>query len=140
MIEIQAENKQRAERSLEQFGENWILAITQGALDRLEQLCHPKITGRLLIPAGLVTVTGVAELIAEYRVWFGECSDFSVEARRVARLGGRLGIGYRFLLQEHGEWYRIEQQLFCVLKDSRVQQLYLLCSGFQPADSKTNSR
>ncbi len=132
MITNELKNASVEERRTEEFGKGWIQAITAGALDRLAGFCDGKITGRLLIPSGLVSITNVGDLIAEYRDWFGECSDFTVEMSRVAKVGERLGISYQFLLQDHGEWYRIEQHLFCVLKDEKVQSLYLLCSGFQP--------
>ena len=132
MIANELQNAGAEEIRLHEFGEGWIRAITDGALERLEEYCHGKLTGRLLIPPGLVTVATAADLIGEYRDWFGECSDFKVEASRVDKVGEKLGIFYRFLLQDHGEWYRIEQQVFCTLKDGRAQQVYLLCSGFQP--------
>lgn len=115
----------------QKLGEDWIHAITDGALGNLAQLCAPRILSRLLLPAGLVTVHSAGELVAEYRAWFGSCTDFKVEASRVDRVGQRLAISYRFLLRDQGDWYRIEQQLYCSLKDGRVQQLHLLCSGFQ---------
>src|SRR5689334_11624933 len=126
MDSTQLKNHSIEEMHEQQLGDGWIQAITNRTLDRLADFCHPMITGRLLIPPGLVTITNAADLIAEYRGWFGECSDFRVEASRVARVGEKLGIGYRFVLQDHGDWYQIEQQLFCALRDGRVQQLYLL--------------
>ena len=115
---------------VERLGTEWIRAIAEGRLDRLAQFCSPKLLGRLLLPAGLVTVHNAADLIAEYSAWFGGCTDFKVEANRLDRIGEQFGISYRFLLQDHGDWYRIEQQLYCTVKDGRVQQLHLLCSGF----------
>lgn len=131
MIEMKVTNEDVRNLSEQQLGEQWIRAITGGELDRLEQFCSPKILSRLLLPAGLVTVHNASDLVAEYRAWFGGCTDFKVEASRIGRVGEKLGISYRFLLQDHGDWYRIEQQLYCILKDGRVAQLHLLCSGFQ---------
>jgi tRNA 2-thiouridine synthesizing protein A len=133
MIKMKMENERVEHFPEQQLGEEWIRAITEGALERLEQFCHPQIMSRLLLPAGLVTLHNAADLVAEYQAWFGDCTDFKVEASRVGRVGERLGIFYRFLLQDHGEWYRIEQQLYCILKDGHVAQLHLLCSGFQLA-------
>ena len=92
MITTELKSAGVEERPVQEFGEGWIQAITAGALDRLEGFCDGKITGRLLIPAGLVSITSVADLIAEYRGWFGECSDFTVETSRVAKVGEKLGI------------------------------------------------
>ncbi len=79
-------------------------------------------------------MNNAADLVAEFRAWFGSCSDYKVEASRNDRVGEKLGIFYRFLLQDEGDWYRIEQQLYCTLKDGVVAQLHLLCSGFQPVE------
>ena len=132
MVSTELENDSLGQMREQQLGEDWIRAITEGALDRLEEYCHRKISGRLLIPAGLVNVANIADLIAEYRGWFGECSNLRVEASRVATVGEKLGIFYRLLLQDSGEWYRIEQQLYCTVKDGRALQVHLVCSGFQP--------
>ena len=131
MIATKMENERVERLPEQQLGEEWIRALKEGALDRLEQFCSPKILSRLLLPAGLVTVHSSTDLVAEYRAWFGGCTDFKVEASRVGRIGEKLGIFYRFLLQDQGDWYRIEQQLYCILKDGHVAQLHLLCSGFQ---------
>ncbi len=114
-----------------EFGQAWIKAITDGALDRLQALSHPKVLGRLLLPAGLTTVHSAAELVAEYRAWFGSCTDFKLEASRVEHVGERLGVFYRLQLQDQGFPERIEQQLYFWFKDGRVQELHLVCSGFQ---------
>ena len=113
------------------FGQAWIKAIIEGALDRLQDLSHPKVLGRLLLPAGLTTVHGPAELVNEYRAWFGSCTDFKLEASRVEHVGERLGVSYRLQLQDQGVPERIEQQLYFWFKDGRVQELHLVCSGFQ---------
>ena len=86
------------------------------------------------MPPGLVTLDNAADLVAKYQMWFGRCSELRVEASRIAQVGEKLGIVYRFLLERDGGWYSIEQQLFCTLKDGRVQQRDLLCSGFQPVE------
>ncbi len=65
-------------------------------------------------------------------MWFDGCTDYQLEAKRIGRVGERLAIFYRFLLQSEGEWLAIEQQLYCTLKEGRVEKLHLLCSGFQP--------
>lgn len=125
---------------VQQLGENWIRAITEGALDRLEQFCQPKTMSRLLLPSGLVTLKDAAALAAEYKAWFNDCTDFKVESSRVDWVGKKLGIFYRFLLLDYGNWHRIEQQLYCKLKDGRVEQLWLLCSGFQPVGTNDHAR
>lgn len=131
MLETEIENDRARQLSEQQLGEDWIHAIAEGAPERLERFCEPRVNSRLLTPGQFTNLDNAADLVAKYTDWFAECTDFQVEASRVARIGKRLGIFYRFLLRDQEDWYRIEQQLFCTLKDGRVQQLHLLCSGFQ---------
>ena len=131
MIEMKAETLQVARWPEQQLGEDWIRAIGEGAPDRLEAFCQPRVNSRLLTPGQFTNLDKAADLVAKYRDWFDGCTDFRLEASRIDRIGKRLGVFYRFLLRDHEDWYRIEQQLFCTLRDGRVQQLHLLCSGFQ---------
>jgi TusA-related sulfurtransferase len=134
MIELEIENER-----VERLGEDWIQAITEGRLDRLEQFCHSEIACSLLTPKRLVTLDNAAGLVAKYHQWFDKCTNIQVEGNRVSQVGERLGIFYRFRLEEEGDWYTIEQQLFCTLKDGRVEKLHLLCSGFQPFGTNKQS-
>lgn len=121
---------------LQRLGNQWIRAITDRAVERLEQFCAPDVTFQFLTPKRYVTLNNVVDLVDRFRQWFGECSDFQLQSSRIDFVGERFGIFYRFLLQEGGTWYNIEQQLFCTLQGGRISQLHLLCSGFQPvADS-----
>lgn len=131
MIEMEMENERVERLRLQKLGEDWIQAIMEGALDRLEKFCQPEVASRLLLPKRLVTLDNASALVAEYRDWFGDCSDFQLEGSRVGKVGKRLGIFYRFRLQMDGDWQTIEQQLYCTLKNGRVEKIHLLCSGFQ---------
>jgi hypothetical protein len=135
MIDTQVKERQVALSSEQRFGEDWIRAIAEGALDRLETFCQPRVNSRLLTPGQFTNLDKAADLVSKYSDWFEGCTDFEVEASRIDRIGKRIGIFYRFLLRDHDDWYRIEQQLFCTLKDGRVQQLHLLCSGFQRVEA-----
>jgi len=134
MIEMQMENERVERMRLQQLGEGWIQAIAEEALDRLEQFCHAGIVSRLLTPHHYDTLNNASDLVAKYRDWFGGYTNFQVVGSRIDLVGERLGISYRFLLQDREDWYTIEQQLYCTLKDGRVEKLHLLCSGFQPVE------
>jgi hypothetical protein len=132
MIEMKMENEQVGHLSEQQLGEAWIRAIADRTLDRLAEFCSPRLTSRLLLPGGLVTVNNALDLVDHYRDWFGSYATIRVEASRVARIGSKLGIFYRLLLQDGDASEQIEQQLYCVLKNGHVAQLHLVCSGFHP--------
>ncbi len=86
-----------------------------------------------------MTLDNAVDLVAKYRDWFGDYTNFQVVGSRIDRVGERLGIFYRFLLQNREDWYTIEQQLYCTLKDGRVERLHLLCSGFQPVETNNQA-
>ena len=134
MIDTKVESQVSESLNAQRLGEDWIQAIAANDLERLTPLCSPRVTSRLLLPGGLVTYSNPADLVARYREWFGDYSDIRVEASRAALVGRRLGIFYRLLLQDQGDTERIEQQLYCILKDGRVSQLHLVCSGFQAVE------
>jgi len=130
MIEMEMEN-QRVERLRSQRpGKDWIQVIAEKQLGRLEQFCQPGIVSRLLLPKRFVNLDSAAALVAEYHDWFGDCTDIQLEASRVGWVGERLGIFYRFRLLPRRRRL-IEQQLYCTLKDGRVERLNSVCSGFE---------
>ena len=137
MLETMIDTEQVAQPVEQQLAEAWIRSISEGELARLESLCEPRVNSRLLTPGQFTNLDRVADLVAKYKDWFESCTDFHLEASRIDRIGKRLGIFYRFRLRDGGDWYRIEQQLFCNLKGGRVQQLHLLCSGFQLVGAAT---
>ncbi len=122
MVEMQLENERVERLRVRQVGEDWIRAITDGALERLESYCQPEVVSQLLTPKRYLNFENVTDLEAKVRQWFGQYSHIQVEDSRVELVGERLGIFYRFLLPEQEGWSRIEQQLFCTLQDGRIAQ------------------
>jgi len=139
MIAMKMENERVARLHVQHLGESWIDAITKGELNRLEQFCLPDVSSHLLTPKRVTILDNVTDLIAKFQQWFGECTKIKVDISRVERIGERLGIFYRFRLQEDEEWSDIEQQLYCTLENGQVAQLHLLCSGFHPVDMNGSS-
>ncbi len=135
MATIQTENKQIESLHWQRLGEGWIRAITESAFERLEGFCHPAVASFLLTPKRFQSLDNAADLAAKFRGWFGACVDFRVEASRVGQVGERLAIFYRFRLRDEDGWSTIEQQLYCDLKEGRVDRLHLLCSGFHPVET-----
>lgn len=132
MVEMLMENERFEQLGLRQMGKDWIRTITDGTLERLERFCQPEVVSQLLTPRRYEYFENVTDLVAKFRQWFGECSDFQVEHSRVEQVGERLGIFYRFLVQKQGGWYIIEQQSYCTVQGGRMTHLHVLCSGFQP--------
>ena len=64
--------------------------------------------------------------------WFGDSTVLALDATQTTDIGDRLRISYRFTGVENGEPYVVEQHLFCTVRDGKIEQADLLCSGFRP--------
>jgi hypothetical protein len=86
---------------------------------------------RALIPPGLRERTGAVEAGALIAAWFRDSTVLDLVDTEAAEVGDRLHISYRFTGVEEGEPYVVEQHLFCVVSDGKIERADLLCSGFR---------
>ena len=121
--------------NLQSLGDAWIRGLQDRDFDRLARYCQPDLHSQILTPKRNDTLNQVGDLIARYRQWFGKYDPIYCEQTRVGQVGRKLAIFYRFHLQDQGNWYAIEQQLYLTVKDGLVDSLQLLCSGFQPVET-----
>jgi TusA-related sulfurtransferase len=115
-----------------QVGENWVQALAERDFGRLALLCQPDVHGRLLTPRAFDTVNDAQALKGKFQQWFGKSDLVRIEQTQIQRVGEKLSIFYRLLLQERGEWSEVEQHVSSFLRDDLIGGLDLLCSGFQP--------
>ena len=87
---------------------------------------------RALSPPGLRERSGAADTAALIAMWYGDSTVLDLAEVRSEQIGDRLRISYRFTGVENDEPYVVEQHLFCVLRDGKIGQADLLCSGFRP--------
>ena len=87
---------------------------------------------RALSPPGLRERSGAAEVGALIAMWYGDSTVLDLKETRTAQIGDRLRISYRFTGVENDEPYVVEQHLFCTVRDGKIEQADLLCSGFRP--------
>jgi TusA-related sulfurtransferase len=120
-------------QSMQKIGKEWIQVLVEKDFQRLARICQPEVHSRLMTPRHYDSFENVTDLITKVEGWFGECSSFQEEQKRIALVGEKLGIFYRLSFEKNGEPYTAEQQVYCFLRDGRIDQLNLLCSGFQPA-------
>jgi len=113
-------------------GEDWIGSIIEKDFQRLAGICQPEVRSRLMTPKRMDSYENVSDLIQKVESWFHECSSFQKEQSRVAMVGEMLAIFYQLSCEKNGQPCTIEQQLYCTLRDGLIDQLSLLCSGFQP--------
>jgi tRNA 2-thiouridine synthesizing protein A len=115
----------------QQLGEEWIRALIEKNFRRLAGLCHPDVRSRLMTPKRFDSFENATGLTQKVEEWFGECYSIEKEGACVTMVGKKLAIFYRLRFEENGMPHTAEQQLYCSLRDGRIDQLSLLCSGFQ---------
>ena len=86
---------------------------------------------RALSPPGLRERSGAAEVGALIAMWYGDSTVLDLTETRTAQIGDRLRISYRFTGVENDEPYVVEQHLFCTVRNGKIEQADLLCSGFR---------
>jgi ketosteroid isomerase-like protein len=87
---------------------------------------------RALSPPGLRERSAGADVGALIAMWFGDSTVLEVAETQTMQIGDRLRISYRFTGIENDEPFVVEQHLFCTVRDGRIAQADLLCSGFRP--------
>ena len=126
------ESFQTLDRTSQQVGEEWIQALIEKNYQHLSEISQPDVHSRLMTPRRFDTYDNGSDLIHKVENWFSECSSFQKEQSRVSLVGQKLAIFYRLRFQKEGVPYTAEQQIYCTLKFGLIDQLSLLCSGFQP--------
>ena len=125
MVEVQTPVK---------LGEEWVEAIIAQDFNRLTMICQPDVISTLMVPKRIFEYDNAFDLSTRIEDWFGEYDSIEKVHTRVALVGAKLGIFYRLSCKGGPASYTIEQQVYCTLRDGRISQLKLLCSGFQPDD------
>lgn len=93
---------------------------------------------RALLPQALRTASGVNESTRYFQQWFGAADRVELLASSTAPIGDRQHLAWR--LRVHGATGRhvIEQQAFATIRDDRIVELDLLCSGFRPEQASSD--
>ena len=92
----------------------------------------PDARARMLLPHGLEEHLGREAIVGRIESWFGSASEFDVISSSADTVGVRHRLSWRLsLVREHDRREEIEQLAFLDLGPNGIEQLDLLCSGFQ---------
>jgi TusA-related sulfurtransferase len=101
--------------------------------DRLTALFAAGAQGRLLLPRGLVEVSGRDEIGGRFRGWFGAASSFEIRMSSEQRIGRRHRLSWLIRAVREGDSVEfVEQNALLDLGPDGIERLDLLCSGFHP--------
>ena len=113
------------------IGRGFVAALEHQAWAELAACFDPNVQFRALIPSGLRSADN-REAAAKYlQKWFGDADQLILQSSQVELMHDRIHITYR--IREHeDQWYLVEQQAYCTIRDGQIQMMDLLCSGFRP--------
>ena len=86
---------------------------------------------RFLLPHGLEEYDGREAIVARVRSWFESASVFDLTSSTEDEVGMRHRISWRFNVVRDGSRQVIEQLVYLDLGPQGIEQMDLLCSGFQ---------
>jgi hypothetical protein len=75
---------------------------------------------------------GPDEIGALIASWYADSTELHLVESRTDDVGDRVHAGFRFEGIEAGEPYVVEQQLYGIVVEGRLEQAWLACSGFRP--------
>ncbi len=121
------------------LGESFLEALEEQDFGRLETLFAPQVRFRALVP-GICEGKTSGEATSWLRRWFGDADKFQVLQSAADQVFDRLYLRYRLRVHDAGGgWQVLEQQAYCDVRDGRIADMWLLCSGFRP-DAAGQSR
>ena len=86
---------------------------------------------RALTPPGLRERAGAPEVAVLIASWFADSTELELVDSEAKEVGDRVHVAYRFEGVE-GQPYIVEQHLFGIVRDGKIERADLLCSGFRP--------
>jgi Sulfurtransferase TusA/SnoaL-like domain len=124
------------DRPWEAVGEAFLQALVSQDFVTLEALFSPEARFRSLVPNGERFGQTAAEAVGWLKRWFGGADSLEVLQCSVAMMIDRLYLSYRLRVHDEDGWTVIEQQAFCTVKDGKIANMALVCSGFRPDPSR----
>jgi ketosteroid isomerase-like protein len=119
----------------EHLGAQVIGAVAAQDEAALAECFAPAAVFRALTPPGLRERTGAVEASKLISQWFSDSTELQLLDSQSAEVADRLHVWYRFAGVEDDEPYVVEQHLFCTVRDGKITEADLLCSGFRTATS-----
>jgi TusA-related sulfurtransferase len=114
-------------------GGEFIAALANRDLKRLEACFHPEARLRALVPSGPQEHQGSATVAGQFIGWFQQADGLQILDQGVDTIADRLHIRYRFReTYADGDTEVIEQDTFCELQDRKIVAMDLVCSGHRP--------
>lgn len=122
-----------------ELGRAFIDAVAARDYGRLGLLFAPDVRFRALVPRAVREAATAAAASDWILTWFGDAEGVRLLGSSVAVMADRLHVAYRMEVLENGLRSVVEQQAFAMEADGRLSDIALVCSGFRPVESVTDS-
>jgi hypothetical protein len=111
-------------------------AIAAQDWQRVEATFSPDVRLYAAVPSKtpLREHVGAEAAAAQIAAWFGDADPLELVESHVEPVGEKLRLSYRFRSFEEGRWHLVEQQAYCTAGDAGIEEIHLVCGGFQPLD------
>jgi TusA-related sulfurtransferase len=113
--------------------EEFVKVLAARDFDGLGAMLDEDAHGRLLLPYGLEEPSDGNSIVGHFKRWFGSASRFELASWSEEAVGSRHRLTWRFNVQREGRSEVIEQLAYINFGPDGIQQIDLVCSGFQPA-------
>jgi TusA-related sulfurtransferase len=114
------------------LGRAFVDSIVGADFDRLQTLFAADVRFRALVPAGSPETASAVGARGIVQDWFGETDQRELLFSNVEMVADRLVVAFRLRFRESGVWRMAEQQLVATVRDGRLGDVALVCSGFRP--------
>ena len=118
-------------------GQSFLAALAAQDFERLETIFAPQVRFRALLPPRTCEERTATAAAGWLQRWFGGADTLQVLQATADPVFDRLHLHYRLRTHDAANgWRVIEQQAYGEVRNGRIADLWLLCSGFRP-DTKS---
>lgn len=124
----------QVEPALESVAAGLIGALAARDWERLAACFAPDAVFRAVVPNPenpFRELRGPEEAAGQLARWFGDADELELLSSSIGELPGSVRFSYRFAAHED-QWYVVEQQCYATIGPRGIENLQLVCSGFQP--------
>lgn len=117
----------------EPIGPAFARALAARDFDTLQSMFQPDVEFRALTPRRAWEAAGDADTVGLFRGWFDEATVVDeIENVTTHQVGARRHLAYRFRGHDADGPFVVEQQIYFMERNGRIDWMRMLCSGFQP--------
>lgn len=120
------------DEKINRVGQSFLAALAEQDFEQLETLFAPQVRFRALLPPRTCEEHTATAAAGWLQRWFGGADAIQVLQAAADPVFDRLHLHYRLRTHDAANgWRVIEQQAYGEVRDGRIVDLWLLCSGFR---------